>query len=408
MATVQTTETNYKYRWAILGVLWIAYIVVFLHRLSVAPLAPFLKQDLHITSAQIGMVISAGSLGYTMTQIPVGWLVDRVGARWPTGIGELIGGAAMIALFFVPSYLWLLIFMFVVGLTGGSLVPATSQAVVIWFPRQERATAMGIKQTALNIGGIVSAATLPSVALAIGWRYGFLFLGIIAVIIGAIALLLYKDPPGAALLRSSERKSSAEAMPMLRVLKNRKIWLVSICGLCFSWVEFAVISHLVLYLTEGLLLSVVVAGGLLALSQAAGAIARPASGLLSDRGFGGARKPVFLLMAGTASAMCLLVGLFGYGLSWAIYPVLFLLGMGGIGFGAIFLTFISELGGRQGAGKTIGLGATVAMCGSIAGPIVFGHIVDTTGSYGLAWLSLAFIAAICVFLLLFVREEKKI
>jgi len=45
----EAEERADRYRWVILGVLWITYIVVFLHRLSVGPLAPFFKDDLGIT-----------------------------------------------------------------------------------------------------------------------------------------------------------------------------------------------------------------------------------------------------------------------------------------------------------------------------------------------------------------------
>ena len=402
----QTKETTYRYRWVILGVLWITYIVVFLNRLSVGPLAPFFKEDLGITSAQVGLIMSAASFGYMITLLPMGWVVDRIGARWPMVIGELIAGISMIALFFAPSYIWLLVLMFATGMGCGFLMPSTTQGVVVWFPVKERATVMGLKQTAVNIGGIITAVTLPAVALALGWRYGFLFLGIVAIAIAVTSLTLYKEPPRPS-SSPVDSAASAVAVPLVELLKDRQIWMVAICGLCLAWVEFTIIAHLVLYLTEVLLFPVVAAGGLLAMAEAAGAIARPGSGLLSDRVFGGRRKPIFLLMAGTASAMCLLLGLFGSYLSWALYPVLFLLGMGGIGFGGIFLTLMSEFGGRHGAGKAAGLGGTVTMGGIILGPVVFGHIVDTSGSYELAWLSSAFIAALCILLLLFVREEKK-
>ena len=402
----QTQETAYRYRWVILGVLWITYIVVFLNRLSVGPLAPFFKEDLGVTSAQVGLVMSAASFGYMITLLPMGWVVDRIGARWPMVIGELIAGISMIALFFAPSYTWLLALMFATGMGCGFLMPSTTQGVVVWFPAKERATVMGLKQTAVNIGGIITALTLPAVALALGWRYGFLFLGIIAIVIAFTALTLYKEPARPS-PSSADSAASVAAVPLLELLKERHIWLVAICGLCLAWVEFTIIAHLVLYLTEALLFPVVAAGGLLAMTEAAGAIARPGSGLLSDRVFGGRRKPIFLLMASTASAMCLLLGLFGSYLSWALYPVLFLMGMGGIGFGGIFLTLMSEFGGRYGAGKAAGLGGTVSMGGIILGPVVFGHIVDTSGSYELAWLSSAFVAALCVLLLLFVKEERK-
>jgi len=240
----QTTETTYRYRWVILGVLWITYIVVFLHRLSVGPLAPFLKEDLSITSAQVGLVMSAAAFGYTITLLPIGWMVDRIGARWPIAIGELIAGTSMIALFFAPSYIWLLILMFATGMGCGSLSPSTTQGVIIWFPLRERATVMGLKQTAVNIGGIISAVTLPAVALALGWRYGFLFLGIIAIAIGAIALILYKEPPMPTSSGSTGSSTPAMATPLLELLKNREVWLVGFCGLCLAWVEMAMIAHL--------------------------------------------------------------------------------------------------------------------------------------------------------------------
>ena len=403
---VQAQETTDRYRWVILGVLWITYIVVFLNRLSVGPLGPFFKDGLGLKSTQVGLIMSAASVGYMLSLIPIGWVVDKIGARWPMVAGELIAGTCMIALFFAPSYIWLLILMFVTGLGCGFLLPSTTQGVIAWFPLRERATVMGLKQTAVNIGGIITASTLPAIALALGWRYCFLFLGIVAISVGATSYILYKEPPKDS-SRSMGSETAATAVPLLEILKNREIWLVAFCGLCLAWVEFALIAHLVLYLTEALLFGVVAAGGVLAMTEAAGAIARPMSGFLSDRVFGGNRKQVFMLMAGATSIASFIVGVFGADFSWALYPALFILGMGAIGFGGLYLTLLSEFGGRRGAGKAVGLGGIITMAGGSIGPIFFGYIVDTFGSYKLAWISLGVVASGCVLILFFVREGKR-
>lgn len=403
----RNTETAYRYRWVILGVLWTTYIVVFLNRLSVGPLAPFFKEELGITSAQVGMVMSASAAGYMITQFPVGGLVDRIGARLPIAIGEFIAGGCMIALFFAPSYIWLLVLMFVTGLGCGFLMPSTTQGVIIWFPLRERATVMGLKQTAVNIGGIISAATLPLIAIALGWRYGFLFLGIVAIAIGAMALILYKEPPRPDSSGSASTAEPAKTVPLFEILKNRDMWLVSMGGLCLVWVEFATMAHLVLYLTEEIRMDVVPAGGLLALAEAAGAIARPGGGFLSDRLYGGKRKPLLVALVVTACAMCVLLGLVGPYLSWVIYPVIFLLGMGAIGCAGLNLTLVSEVSGRYGIGRATGMAVTFGMAGNVLGPVTFGHIVDISGSYELAWLSLALMSALSAFLYFLVREEKK-
>jgi len=403
----ETVETPSPYRWVILGVLWVAYIVVYLNRMSVGPLGPFLKHDLGITSAQIGMVMSAAMFGYVFTQLPSGWVVDRIGARWPIAAGEVIAGLSMITLFFVPSYSLLLIFMFVTGLGCGFLMPATTQGVMVWFPQRERATVMGLKQTAVNIGGMISAVTLPVVAVSLGWRYGFLLVGLAALGLGLLTIFFYREPGQSRLLRSLASAGSATAVPFGPILRNREIWLAAMGGGCLSWVDHAALAHLVLYLTEAVRISAVAAGGLLAVFQAAGALAKPGTGLLSDRVFKGRRRPVFMMMGGICSVACLLVSVMGSHLSWGLLPALLMLGLAATGFGGISMALISELGGRYGAGKATGLATTVTMGGSMFGPIVFGRIVDVSRSYELAWLSLAIISGLSVLLVYCVRESRE-
>src|ERR1035437_8632653 len=134
------------------------------------------------------------------------------------------------------------------------------------------------------------------------------------------------------------------------------------------------IGHFVLYLTKALHFAVVAAGGLLALAEGAGAVARPISGVISDRVFAGRRKPVFALFAAIATLMCLVLGIAGPHLGRLIYPVVFVLGVGAVGFGGVYLTLLSELGGRGGAAQAAGLGSMIGVGGSILGPPVFGLI----------------------------------
>ena len=181
-------------RWVILGVLWITYVVVFLTRLSIGPLAPFLKADLRLGSAQVGLVMSTAAFGYTLTQIPVGWVVDRIGARWPIAIGELLAGLCMFCVSIAPSYTSLLGLMLLTGMACGILMPATTQAVVVWFPRRQRATVMGVKQTAGEWWRDPGRRVSPAIALAFGWRFGFVILGVVAVSIAAVSFVVYRNP----------------------------------------------------------------------------------------------------------------------------------------------------------------------------------------------------------------------
>lgn len=83
----ESVSSSLGYRWVMLGVCWLAYSVAYMQRLGVGPLAPFLKEDLGLTAAQVGTLMSASSFGNMITLIPGGWLVDRIGVRRTLFIG---------------------------------------------------------------------------------------------------------------------------------------------------------------------------------------------------------------------------------------------------------------------------------------------------------------------------------
>ena len=168
--------------------------------------------------------MSAAAFGYMITLIPAGWLVDRIGVRWLLLIGEVIGGIVITSMFTVTTFTQGLILMALAGMGMGCLMPSTTKAVLEWFPLKERATAMGLKQTAVNVGGIITAITLPAVALALSWHYGFLSIGFIAVVIGIVSFMLYKQPPQSASPNTSEPAIPSGPRPSVReIFKNTGI-----------------------------------------------------------------------------------------------------------------------------------------------------------------------------------------
>ncbi len=402
-------EQGFKYRWVILGVCWLAYIVAFMQRLSIGPLAPFLKEDLNLTSAQVGLFVSAAALGYGLMTIPAGWLADRIGIRWILLIGEVVGGVFIMGMFTLTTFTQGLIFMFLAGLGMGCLMPSTTKAVLVWFPLKERATAMGFKQTALNVGGIITAATLPTLALAMGWRYGFVIIGVVGIVIGIVSFILYKEPPQNVSFDTSEPAAPSETKPSLgEVFRGREIWLVIFAGLFMSFVEHSAMAHFVLYSEKVLLLPVVTAGFFLALTEGGGGIGRVISGLVSDRLWHGSRKGIYILMCAIAFVVSVIFGFLGSGSPIGVLILLCLiLGFAGIGWAGLQLTLVGELAGRKLAGTVTGIVTAIVMLGNITGPPIFGYIVDTTGSYRMAWLFLAVLSILAAILLLFVREEKR-
>ena len=417
-----------RFRFVALGVVWSAYLVVFLSRLCVGPLSPFLKQAFDLSNAQIGGLTSATAITYAPTLVLAGLLVDRIGVRRALIIGSLVTGAFVGAVALAPSYGVMLLLLALSGLGCGFIYPSAVKAVMLWFPPQERATAIGVNQAAVNVSGMLGAAIMPALALAAGWQAGFLVAAAMAFVVCGLAAAVYRDPvggiPGRAAAAASpavceieqglpcvtgdEQADRAALRPgFLAVVRSRDILLLGASAMFLCMIEFAALAHLVLFLHLDWGYSVVAAAGLLALCQAAGAFGKPLSGLASDRLLGRRRKAPLLALAGLAGVSCALLAVLGPGHTWLLWAALVMLGVGAVGWGGLFSTLAGETAGPAAAGAAAGVTAAIDNVGIFIGPPLFGLIVDRSGSYAPAWWALVGAALLAACLLALVREPRR-
>lgn len=285
------------------------------------------------------------------------------------------------------------------------MIACTTKAVVIWFPTRERATAMGLQQASLNLGGMGAAFLLPIIAVTQGWRASFTVLSGIAIVSSVLSLVFFKQP----LPATQAAQPAASKSTFREVLMNRDIVLVAIGAMLFGIIEFCLIMNLVLFLHESILLSAVVASSYLAVVEGAGALGKPVFGLLSDRLLEGRRRPV-LIAVGIACLTCSVWTTFmlRQSSSWVMTMVLALFGLAALGWGGLFLALTAELARKELSGVATGFGLTLTCMGIIIGPPVFGSIVDRTGSYELAWAFVAICAAVGTAVFSLTKEERRI
>src|SRR5262249_17519005 len=182
----------------------------------------------------------------------------------------------------------LLACLVIAGFGFSVLNPSTGKAVVEWFPPRRRGFAMGIKQTGLTLGGLAGALALPPVALAAGWRAALMTGGALALASAALTLILYRSPAAP----TDAATATWPRLSELRVFLRRPgVIVVFVSGLALSVAQSSVLAHLALYARDTFALSPVAAGQMLALAQAGGTASRLAWGAISDRFFGGRRRP---------------------------------------------------------------------------------------------------------------------
>jgi len=397
----------YPYRWTILLAVWMTYLTVQILRLSIGPIAPFLKESLNLSNTGIGLLNTATGIIYLPAMAVSGWIADRIGVRRVLIFGTVLGGLAVTGIFFFPSYNAMLVLMSLSGIGFGCIFATAVKGITLWFPSRERATALGFNQTGVNIAGVIGASLFPAISIALGWKFSYLFTGIAVLAIGAGGAFLYRDPPATVTNQPARAKSISLSNSISAFLRRRDFWLLASGTFFIFMVEFAVIGNLVLYLTESMRFNVIVAGTVLALTQLSGAISKPLSGFISDRMAHGRRKPVYLFMCIATMLVCIVPALNLKLGTWAIFLIFLVLGAASIGSGGIYTTLAGELSGKELVGTGVGTSTAIAGSGILIGPPLFGLIVDRTGSYQLAWVFLAVCGLMATVLISLIKEKPE-
>ena len=170
----ENTAARDKFRWAILTLISVSHIIGATAQYGINTLAPFYQEELGLSRAQVGLFFSAFYLAMTGASFGAGWLADRLGIRKTTLQGHVALGVCTVAASMAPSFAWAFISFFLAGLGYSFLNPASTKGVMVWFDRDERATAMGIKQTGVPAGGVRCGAIGRAAGFGyrLAWRLG--------------------------------------------------------------------------------------------------------------------------------------------------------------------------------------------------------------------------------------------
>lgn len=368
---------------------------------GVPTLAPFLQEDLALTRGQVGLFNSALMGGSFVALFFAGAMVDLRGERAALVWGNVLIGAACIAIAATHSFLSALAVFFIAGIGASFATPAGSRTVMRWFSPAKRGGAMGVRQTGIPIGGALAAACLPWVAATWGWRWAIVLSGVACVLAALLCAWRYPAPEAA-------EHAAARALPAagFMSLLSRDVLLMGLSGALLPLGQFALVTYLALYLKETQGVAVTTSALLLVAAQLAGAAGRVLWGVWSDRWFERRRKPV-LMLAGLLSAVgSVVLGVIPTDTPlWVTAIIVFLYAFNAIGWHGSWISLVAEIAGPAQQGRTIGVAMTVMYAGIILLPPLFGVFVDLTHHWTGAWCLLAVGLLIGTALVLPVRES---
>ncbi|HKP17522.1 MAG TPA: MFS transporter [Gaiellaceae bacterium] len=335
---------------------------------GLAVLAPVLRDRYDLTLTEIGVLLGGSSVGALLTLLPWGLAADRVGERLTATVGLVAAAAGLSAAAYAGEFVTLLLLFFAASAFGASTNTATGRAITSWFPREGRGFALGIRQTAIPIGGFTAALGLPPVVDAWGLRAALLALASFSLLAAVTAAALLAEGP----IRSLEDEADLLRHP----LRDRRIWRVSLGSALLAVTQVAVAGFVVLFLESQRDFSHAEAGAVLAGMNVIAAAGRLGSGRLSDRV--GSRIG---LMRGVSLAAAVTVGLATALLdapSGLFLPALILGGGLAMSWNGLAVAATVEAAGARKSGAALGFQQTLIQVGIVATPLVFAPFVAAT------------------------------
>ena len=195
------------FRWLIATTLFLAGGLSFYDRQVLSVLAPIITKDLRMDNVAYSWVVFAFILAYSLMFTLGGRMIDRLGTRRGLGLSVGIWSLASLLHSVAHSALQLGFFRFLLGFGEGGCFPGAAKGVMEWFPKKERAMAMGFATAGGSaIGAVIAPPTVAWAALRIGWRGAFLMTGILGALWVLVWFLTYSLPRESRFLSSAEQR----------------------------------------------------------------------------------------------------------------------------------------------------------------------------------------------------------
>ena len=236
-------------------------------------LAPALRSHYGLSLSETGVVLAGVGIGMLFTLLPWGLVADRFDERLVIATGLTGAAAALAAAATTHSYATLTGALVAAGALGASVNAASGRAIMAWFPAGELGLALGIRQTAVPIGGALAALLLPVLASTGGTRLALFALGGCCAVGAIVAATAMRGTP------AREPTLGDVARP----LRDPRMWLLGAGTSLYLTAQIGITGFVVLFLHDHRGVSTHSAAGLLAAINIVAIGARIVSGRISDR-----------------------------------------------------------------------------------------------------------------------------
>ena len=404
------TPTSSLAQWRLLALLVAAVFINYIDRSNLSVSAEQISQELSLSPSQMGMLLSGFFYTYAACQLLSGWLIDRFEVHLVFGVGFLIWSFATAATGFVGGFYSLMGFRLILGFGESVAYPAFSKIIASDYEESQRGMANALIDAGSKLGPALGTLVGGLIVARYGWRSLFLILGF-----GALLWLPFW-------MIWAPRKSRVHTNPnalvnvdifmpsMWQLLQVRSVWgsFFGLFAINYTW--YFMITWFPSYLIKARHFSTERMAVLGSIPFLMIGIAAVLAGWWSDRLIrqggsptkvrktfiaGGLLLNTLMLPASMAESDTLSLGLF--------FAACFALGLTTANHWAVTQT----MAGPMAAGKWTGMQNAFGNLAGVIAPWATGVIVERTGSFYLAFVTVAIVVVLGAASFVFVIEDIK-
>jgi MFS family permease len=232
----------------VLSILCLMYLILYVDRVNISTAAPLIKAELSLSNTGLGLAFSAFAYPYALFQLIGGYFGDKFGPRLTLGISGLIVCVSTAATGLVGGLAGLFAARLVLGIGEGATFPTATRAMSVWTPEDKWGFAQGITHSFARIGNALTPPLIALLVTLVSWRGSFVVLAFASLAWVVAWWWLFRDVPATpplspeefAALPARSRSSAKAPVPWLRLF--RRMLPVTAVDFCYGWTLWLFLS----------------------------------------------------------------------------------------------------------------------------------------------------------------------
>jgi MFS family permease len=243
------------YKWQLIIMLWIAYFLNQGDRQIYNVVIPLIKDDLHLTDVQLGLVATVFTITYGCLVPFGGFLGDFLKRKWIVFTSILIFSIGTLCTGFADGLISLIVLRGITSGGGEAFYYPAATSLISQYHQKTRAMALSIHQTSLYVGIVASGFIAAYIGEHFGWRASFLTFGLGGLLLCILLFFKMEDTP-----QQVQESRHSIGYVIKEIFKKKTVWMLCIAFGCMCFVNIGYVTWMSTFYYEKFHLSLSTAG----------------------------------------------------------------------------------------------------------------------------------------------------